>query len=227
MVGKIIKQEIKDTIMKYILPILVAFIAVTGCNKKDHFVDNENNVGSSRVTYFALLTLKGDPYMSVVKGGTFTDPGATATEKGTPINVTTSGTVNTSTPGLYILTYSAVNKDGFAATTTRTVAVIGAHEVPGTDISGTYDYVGSSVYEATFTKVAEGMYTADNCWSGATTIPCVFTTLDGVTISVPNQSTAFGPLNGSGTLSPTGLLTFSLNLPAQGVSNSTRKWQKQ
>lgn len=213
--------------MKYILPILVVFIAVTGCNKKDHFVDNENNVGSSKVTYFAILTLKGSQYMSVVKGGTFTDPGATATEKGAPINVTASGTVNTSTPGLYTVTYSAVNKDGFPAKATRTVAVISAHEVPATDISGSYDYVGSSVFEATITKVAEGMYTADNCWSGATTIPCIFTTLDGVTISVPNQSTAFGPLNGTGTLSPTGLLTYTLNLPAQGIANSNRKWQKQ
>jgi hypothetical protein len=165
--------------------------------------------------------------MSVVKGGIFTDPGATATEKGTPINVTTSGTINTNTPGLYIVTYSAVNKDGFPASTTRTVAVLSGHEVPNTDISGKYDYVGSSVYEATVTKVAEGMYTTDNCWSGATTIPCIITTLDGVTVSVPNQSTAYGPLNGTGTLSPTGLLAFTLNLPAQGISNSARKWQKQ
>lgn len=213
--------------MKYILPILVAFIAVTGCNKDDNFVDNDNYVGSSRVTYFAELTLNGDEYMSVVKGGTFTDPGAAATEKGQPITVTISGTVNTNQTGLYTLTYSAVNKDGFAATKSRTVVVISGHEVSGVDISGKYDYVGSSVYEATVTKVAEGLYTTDNCWSGATTIPCVFVTLDGATISVPEQTTAYGPMLGTGTLSATGLLTFSLSLPSQGISNSSRKWQKQ
>jgi hypothetical protein len=212
--------------MKYILPILIVFFAVTGCNK-DNFVDNEERVGSSKVTYFAEITMKGDEYMSLVKGDSYTDPGATAVEKGQSISVTTSGTVNTNQPGLYIITYSAVNKDGFAAKKTRTVAVLNAHELPGVDISGKYDYVGSSVYEATVTKVAEGLYTTDNCWSGATTIACVFTTLDGITISVPEQTTGYGPLFGTGTLSPTGLLTFSLNLPAQGVANSSRKWQKQ
>jgi hypothetical protein len=83
------------------------------------------------------------------------------------------------------------------------------------------------VYEATITKVAEGLYTTDNCWSGATTIPCVFTTLNGTDIDVPDQTTGFGPLSGTGTLTATGLLTFTLDLSAQGIAGSARKWQKQ
>ena len=211
--------------MKYILPILIVLFAVAGCNKKDNFIANDNQVGSSKVTYFALLTLKGDEYMSLVQGGTYTDPGATATEKGAPISVTTSGKVDATTPGVYTVTYSAINKDGFAASTSRTVVVLSAHETPGVDVSGTYKYVGGD-FKATVTKVAEGLYTMDNFY-GPTTIACVFTTLNGTAIDIPDQTTGFGPVNGTGTLSATGLMTIKFDLPAQGIAGRVRNWQLQ
>jgi hypothetical protein len=211
--------------MKYILPILMVLFAATSCNKKDNFIANDNQVGSSKVTYFALVTMKGEEYMSLVQGDTYTDPGATATEKGAPISVTTSGKVNTSQPGLYTVTYTAINKDGFAATASRTVVVLSAHEVPGVDVSGTYKYVGGD-YKATVTKVAEGLYTMDNFY-GATTIACVFTTLDGATIEIPEQSTGYGPVYGAGTLSLTGKMTIKFDLPKQGIANRVRNWQLQ
>src|SRR5262245_49085373 len=148
---------------KYIIPVLFLFAVATGCNK-DHFVDTDTQVGISKVTYFALLTMKGDEVMSLVKGSTFTDPGVTAAERGVSTPVTVSGTVNTNQPGLYIITYSAVNKDGYPATTTRTVVVLEAHENAGVDVSGTYDYVGSGSYTAHITKVAEGVYATDNAY---------------------------------------------------------------
>jgi hypothetical protein len=211
--------------MKYILPILMVLFAVTGCNKKDNFVDNDQAVGSSKITYFALITMKGDEYMSVVQGDTYTDPGATATEKGAPISVTASGKVNTSVPGVYTITYSAINKDGFAATQTRTVVVLTAHETPGVDVSGSYKYVGGD-YTATVTKVAEGLYYMDNFY-GPTTIPCVFTTLNGTDIDIPNQATAFGPVIGTGTLSGTGKMTIKFDLPAVPIIGRVRTWQLQ
>lgn len=211
--------------MKYIVPILIVLFAVAGCNK-DNFVDNEQQVGSSKVTYFAEITIKGDEYLSLVKGDSYTDAGATATEKGQSITVSASGTVKTNEPGLYTITYSAINKDGFAAKKTRTVAVLSAPELPGTDISGEYKHVGGT-YVSTVTKLAPGLYSTDNCWSSATTIPCLFITVDGVTISVPEQPSAFGDLFGTGTLSATGLLQYKISIPAQGINNSTRNWQKQ
>lgn len=210
---------------KYIIPILFLFVVATGCNK-DKFTDTADQVGSSKVTYFPELTMNGDAYMSLVQGGTFTDPGAKATEKAQSITVTASGTVNTNQPGLYTITYSAVNKDGFAATTERIVVVLSAHETAGVDVSGDYAYVGSGTYEAIITKVAEGVYTTDNIY-GSATIPAVFVTLDGATVTIPTQNTGYGPLFGTGTISPAGLLTVTFSLPKQGISGRVRKWQKQ
>ena len=56
-------------------------------------------------------------------GTAYSDEGATATDLGSSVNVTTSGTVDASTVGSYTITYSA--KDGTnTATGTRTVNVV-------------------------------------------------------------------------------------------------------
>lgn len=57
-------------------------------------------------------------------GDVFSDPGATATNaSGTPVTVTTSGSVNTSVPGTYTLVYTATDSNGNTAQATRTVIV--------------------------------------------------------------------------------------------------------
>jgi len=150
---------------KIILFSVLVMAAFNSCNK-DTVHNTADHVGISKVTHYVVLKLKGESIMSVVTGGSFADPGADATENGETAQYSTSGSVDVSTPGLYILTYSAVNKDGFSSSVSRTVVVIAAHEDPGVDISGSYDYVGSSTYSSTVTKVAEGVYTTDNCWSG-------------------------------------------------------------
>ena len=209
-----------------ILLLGLAFIW-TSCNK-DKTNNTEDRIGISRVTHFATFEMQGDALMSLVKGTPFTDPGIKAFESGAEIPVTTSGSVNVNQPGIYVLTYSATNKDNFTATTTRTVVVLAAHENAGVDLSGKYDYVGSSTYTSTVTKVAEGTYTTDNSWSGLTVIPLIFTSLDGLTISVPNQATGFGPAFGTGTYNPaTKRLVYTLTLSSQGISNSNRTWQRQ
>jgi hypothetical protein len=211
---------------KIILFSLLVIAAFCSCNK-DTFHNTADKVGISKVTHYVVLKLKGDAIMSVVAAGSFTDPGVDATENGATAQYTTSGTVDVNTPGLYILTYSAVNKDGFSSSISRTVVVIAGHENPGVDISGSYAYVGSSTYTSTVTKVAEGVYTTDNCWSGATVIPCIFVCLDGANITMPPQPTAYGELSGTGTLNGTGHLIYVVSIPAVGINHSSRNWQKQ
>ena len=214
--------------MKYkiILFSLLVFCAFCSCNK-DTFHNTDEQVGESKVTHYVVLKLQGPGIMSVVKGDTFTDPGVDATENGATVPYTVAGSVDTGTPGLYVLTYSAVNKDGFSSSVSRTVVVIPAHEAADLDISGQYSYIGSTTYTSTVTKQAEGVYSTDNCWSGATVIPIIFVCLDGATIDIPAQATAYGELSGSGTLSPTGALTYVVSIPSQGINNSNRHWQKQ
>lgn len=204
--------------------IAILAIALSSCQKS--MIDTPNQVGISKVTYYANMALNGDQYMSIVKGSTFTDPGATATAEGQTLTVTTSGTVDVNTPGIYNITYSAVNKDGFPASVTRTVAVLPMAEQAGVDISGEYIYVGSS-YTSTVTKLAPGFYSTNNCWGGSS-IPAMFICADGKNIEIPQQTAGgYGLIAGSGTLTSSGALTYTVTLFAYGISDAVRKWQKQ
>ncbi len=71
-----------------------------------------------------VITLTGDAQLTVIKGQSFTDPGATATDDhdGT-LTVVTSGSVDTNKAGTYTITYTATDSAGNKATKTRTVIV--------------------------------------------------------------------------------------------------------
>lgn len=74
-----------------------------------------------------IITLRGSNPMTVVQGSQFTDPGATATNVyGDPLtsSIVVVGSVNTATPGNYLLTYTASDEVGDMTTTTRAVIVV-------------------------------------------------------------------------------------------------------
>ncbi len=76
-----------------------------------------------------IITLNGNATLTVNMGTTYTDAGATATDETAPANptVTTSGSVNTAVPGIYVLSFDAVDTAGNTAlTVTRTVTVVDA-----------------------------------------------------------------------------------------------------
>jgi len=68
------------------------------------------------------ITLNGDDQITLECGNAFTDPGATATVCGSPVTVTTTGTVNPNEPGTYTINYSAT-ANGFTSEATRIVTV--------------------------------------------------------------------------------------------------------
>ena len=72
-----------------------------------------------------VVTLNGEAAMSTPYRGTFSDPGATATDDpdGT-LTVTVGGSVDSDTVGEYTLTYSATDAAGNTAEATRTVRVV-------------------------------------------------------------------------------------------------------
>jgi hypothetical protein len=214
--------------MKQYLFLLLSGALLLGSCKKDP-VNTEDQVGQSRVTRFPTFILNGDAYQSIVVGSTFTDAGATAKEGETPLTVTASGTVDASTVGVYTITYSATNKDGFPGTVTRTVAVLPAAETPGVNIEGKYQNVGSFNYTATMVKLAPGFYVSDNVWGGssAAVISSYLFSTDGTNILIPENSlSAYGRVEGNGTLDALGNLNLRVSLLDQGVSNSLRKWKK-
>ncbi|MBO4361595.1 MAG: DUF5012 domain-containing protein [Paludibacteraceae bacterium] len=108
--------------MKKSIICLVALFALalgfTSCEKE--------SAGLTSITYFAEIVLEGDATMVVAKGSEFVDPGFTATMKGEDVTdkVEINSNVDTSASGVYSVTYSIVNEDGFPASATRTVIVL-------------------------------------------------------------------------------------------------------
>jgi len=212
--------------MKKIISVfLLALVVFTSC-KKDEINNTEDKVGSSRVTRFPTFTMNGDRYESVVQGGTYADPGATAKEGEAELQVQTQGQVNTSQVGVYDIVYSAVNKDGFTGTVTRTVAVLPAAEQEGVNIAGNYKYATSAVV-STIEKLAPGFYLANNIW-GPNNIPSYIITTDGRNLVLPlNALSGYGSVQGTGTLDASGNLAYTVDLLAYGITGSTRRWVKQ
>jgi hypothetical protein len=120
----------------------MSLVAATlvGCNN-----DLESE-GLSRITYFPDFILTGDDLYVVDMDDSFTEPGITVEEKGTVIPFTFEYTgrytgYSGSTIGTdldqYILTYSAINSDGFPATRSRIIARIPTGDFV-TSIEGAY-----------------------------------------------------------------------------------------
>jgi hypothetical protein len=209
------------------LTLISALLFLFSCNKET-IVDTPEQVGISKVTYYVVLTLNGAAFQSVVIGTPFVDSGATAEENGKPVTYTTSGTVDINTEGIYTVTYTAVNQDGYSSSITRNVAVIPSAPLPGVDLSGTYANVGSAPLTANISMVAPGVYFTTNCWGGASSavIQAYFFCSDGATITLPTQKfSAYGNLKGTGTYVG-GLITWDITLIDLAVER-TKQWQKQ
>ncbi|WP_333878220.1 immunoglobulin-like domain-containing protein [Flavobacterium sp.] len=141
--------------MKKIFLFLVAGLLTVSCSE-----DSTGDV--SNVTYYPELTLIGDEVIYVQKGGSFTDPGITATESGVdiPYTTTVSGdfrggtTVDTNVVDIYRIIYSAVNQDGFSGAVARTVIVYENSDLT-TSIAGLYKstVVRNGVSSAQYTNM--------------------------------------------------------------------------
>ncbi len=104
------------------------YVSVNGVGentKKDcQFVLDGSGTSPSPDSVPPVISLNGSNPVTVIKGATYTDAGATAIdERDGNITVTTTGNVNTNTVGTYTLTYRAVDKAGNVATKSRTVNV--------------------------------------------------------------------------------------------------------
>jgi hypothetical protein len=131
--------EIKKNSMKKI----AIYLSIIGCSFFTACgVDSTDEI--SDVTNFAVFSLEGEDEILLSKGETYDEPGATATESGSPLPVTinssgifTGGSLNTNVPDIYNIAYSATNKDGFEASASRTVVVAENGDLI-TSISGLY-----------------------------------------------------------------------------------------
>ncbi|MDQ3142308.1 MAG: DUF5011 domain-containing protein [Bacteroidota bacterium] len=153
----------------------------------------EETVNVSRITYYPEITLAGEQWNTVKQGGSFTDLGVKAFEGDTEIIPVVGGdVVNTNVPGVYTITYTALNKDGYSATEYRYVGVI-APDVEGIDLSGQYKRTAGAKGVSTVTKISDNFYTSDNV--GGVASPGLATTVrfyhyQGNKLGVPPQIVA-------------------------------------
>jgi hypothetical protein len=183
--------------MKKIAILFLAFFSLLFSCNKDKINNTADKVGISKVTYYPIITVAGDGIMAVANGSAFTDPGATAKAGSADVPVTTSGTVNTAEDGVYTITYSAVNVDGFGVTAYRTVAVYTTEaDAALNDLSGTYirPATGVNVY---WDKIAPGVYIVTNpggAGAGANLTVIVFNA-SGFDIHAPSQRSSDGNIS--------------------------------
>jgi len=163
-------------------------VALASCEKK---VTTED---PSTITYYVSFELNGDGTMLVPINTSFTDPGVIATENGVDVNNKVVATITdpdgnvvnsipTNAPNLYTITYSAVNADGFPASTSRTVVVY--DPAVTASIAGTYvtdldqtiyngysfsTWIAAKGYanyaSVTFTEIAPGFFSCNDLLGG-------------------------------------------------------------
>ena len=116
----------------YCLILCMTGVGLASCN------DDNDELTDSRLTYYPVLTLNGESFVQVPIGTAYKELGCKAVLNGEDYTskVVTSGTVDPNKAGLYTITYSATNADGFSKSTSRTVAVCDPSIT--TDMSGKY-----------------------------------------------------------------------------------------
>ena len=92
-------------------------------------IDDWGNVGTTTRTVNVVdttapvMSVTGDNPATVELGASYTDAGATGSDLGGAVTVSSSGTVNTDAVGTYTITYTGTDPSGNTATATRTVNV--------------------------------------------------------------------------------------------------------
>jgi hypothetical protein len=212
---------------------LVLGVGGANTNLPTAYLNNDDGVGP-------VITLKGADPLNLTNGAVFTDPGATAADaaEGTSVDITGSGTVNTSVAESYTVTYSASDAAGNAATpVTRTVIVAAAADTtaPVITLTGsatvTVAWGGSYSDEgATGTDNVDTSVTVNSSGSVNTAVPGVYTitytasdVAGNAATPVTRTVTVSAPSNTSGADGLSGLLryAFGANGPGDSVAKPT------
>lgn len=215
---------------------MLVLVLLQACAKEPDFDYPEGYVGISKVVDFPSIAIKGERLIIQDQGVPYTEPGAEAFLKGQSVTYATNGTVNTSTPGVYELEYSASSPDGFTATDFRTVVIMStAADVTNNNFAGTYNRELTGL-NSTWTKTGRGIYDVDNPGGAAAGVGFVVKLVNytGTKVSIPKQQ-AFDPsIGGLNTIKSTGEVYRATAVPvtvdwillAGGYGNGLRTFKK-
>lgn len=186
---------------KYIAILGLGMLGLTfsSCEKEPSFNYPDGTVGISKITEYPTLTLKGSASILLTKGTAYSEPGVTALEGTTALTPVITGTVDVNTPGVYTVTYSATNKDGFPASIVRKVVVYDTKaDAVANDFSGTYARNTNGLL-AVWTKIAPGVYSVVNPGGADSDLTVFVFNSTGSSISIPSQLASDGTLTSSST----------------------------
>lgn len=112
------KSAMKKLIFTTLSAILL--LSLAGCHK----ITTE---GVTRTTYYPVISLDGGTVI-LATGSSYVEPGYSATLNGEDVTsqVEVKNNIDNTTPGQYKVSYSAMNSDGFSATSSRDVIVVGS-----------------------------------------------------------------------------------------------------
>lgn len=130
----------KFKLLIYMFTILGLFL--TSC---DPSVEAPGEINASNITYLPKITLEGGDVVLDCNATSYSDPGAVATAGGAEIDLETrvkgkyfGGTSVEDGPDVYLVSYSAFNDDGIAATSNRVVLYPECNGDLVTSIAGMY-----------------------------------------------------------------------------------------
>lgn len=160
--------------MKTKLLITMAFVGIAMIFNS---CTDDSTEGLTRITYYPELTLEGDKTLYLDKGASFTDPGYSAILNGEDVSdqVEISTNLNTNKSGIYTISYSIVNADGFSSSASRKIIVTDPNDaIEGiyyTDPESYRLYNGAQVaYGNSFTILilnnGDGTYNVDDLLGG-------------------------------------------------------------
>ena len=176
------------------------------------FIDKDTTGNVSKISYKPVMTLKGDPIISMKVGSTYTEEGVDAYAGDTLLSYEiVSGEVDPNTAGFYVVTYKATNGFGWSSYAYRAVLVHDGTPYEG-DISG--NYKKGFFYNTTIQKYSvDGYYKIDNVWQQqGVTIPVIFADMgDGINFGIVPGECDLGFYSGTATLNGA-VLTFHIHL---------------
>ena len=171
--------------------------------------DTTDNVSKVVKVSYPEITLNGNALAVVAVGAPYNDAGAKLKDDitGAISDIQpTSSNVNTAQPGLYVVTYSASNSNGFETSATRLVAVTSVNNP--IDRTGTYLRTATGI-NCFITKIANGVYKLKNpggAGIGVNTIVYMVETATNVYVA-PTQPTDAGDMS-----------VININFNATGVT---------
>jgi len=110
--------------IRLIIVLLMGMLLLTGCGGTSS-EDAKTPLADSTDSEAPKITISGKSSITIVEGSTYTDAGATAKDNvDGVVTIKSTGSVDSSKVGTYIITYTATDKAGNKATAKRTVKVV-------------------------------------------------------------------------------------------------------